>query len=142
MRVMVVVKASVESEAGVMPTEEQLAEMGAFNEELVKAGVMLDGEGLHPTSRGARVSFANGRRTIVDGPFSEAKELIAGFWLWQVKDMDEAKVWADRCPAPGPNGTGELEIRPVFEPADFGAAYTPEIQEQEARIRAGIESRP
>jgi hypothetical protein len=142
MRVMVMVKASSESEAGIMPTEQELATMGAFNEELVKAGVMLAGEGLHPSSRASRVTFSGGRRTIVDGPFSEAKELVAGFWLWQVKDMDEAKAWADRCPAPGPNGTGELEIRPVFEAADFGEAYTPQIQEQEARIRAEIESRP
>ena len=142
MRVMVIVKASAETEKGVLPTEQQLAEMGAYNEKLVKAGVLLAGEGLHPTSRGTRVSFSGERRTIVDGPFSEAKELVAGFWLWQVEDMEEAKAWADRCPAPSPNGTGELEIRPVFEPADFGEAYTPEIQEQEARIRAEIESRP
>ena len=142
MRVMVMVKASPESEAGIMPTEQELAEMGAFNEELVKAGVMLAGEGLHATSRAARVTFSGGRRTIVDGPFSEAKELVAGFWLWQVKDMEEAKAWADRCPAPGPNGTGELELRPVLEAADFGDAYTPAVAEQEARIRAEFESRP
>ena len=141
MRVMVIVKSNPESEAGVMPTEQELATMGAFNEELVKAGVMLAGEGLHPTSRGARVHFGGGQRTIVDGPFSEAKELVAGFWLWQVKDLDEAKEWARRCPPPGPNGSGELEIRPVFEAADFGEAFTPELQEQEARLRAEVESR-
>jgi len=141
MRVMVMVKASPESEAGVMPVEQELTEMMAFNEELVKAGVMLAGEGLQPTSRGARVTFDGGRGTIVDGPFGEAKELVAGFWLWQVKDLDEAKAWARRCPAPSPNGTGGLEIRPVFEAADFGEAFTPELQEQEARIRAEAESR-
>lgn len=136
MRVMVMVKASPESEAGVMPTEQELTGMMAFNEELVKAGVMLAGEGLHPTSRGTRVTFSGGRRTIVDGPFTEAKELVAGFWLWHVRDMEEARAWADRCPAPGPNGTGELEIRPVFEADDFGDALTPELREQEERLRA------
>ena len=142
MRVMVMVKATPETEAGVMPTEQELASMGAFNEELVKAGVMLAGEGLHPTSRGARVTFSGGRKTVVDGPFTEAKELVAGFWLWQVRDLDEAKAWADRCPAPGPNGTGELEIRPVFEAADFGEAFTPELQAQEERIRAEAAKHP
>src|SRR5215203_3185595 len=107
----------------------------------MKAGVMLAGEGLHPTSRGARVRFSGGRPTIVDGPFSEAKELVAGFWLWQVKDLEEAKAWARRCPAPNPGGTGELEIRPVFEAADFGEAFTPELQAQEDRLRAEVESR-
>jgi hypothetical protein len=142
MRVMVMVKASPESEAGVMPTEQELTTMGAFNEQLVKAGVLLAGEGLHPTSRGVRVRFAGNRQTIVDGPFSEAKELVAGFWLWQVKDMDEAREWARRCPAPGPNGTGELEIRPVFEAEDFGAAYTPELRAQDDRLRVEVTNRP
>jgi hypothetical protein len=141
MRVMVIVKATPESEAGVMPTEAQLTEMGAYNEQLVKAGVMLAGEGLHPTSRGFRVRFAGDQRTFVDGPFTEAKELIAGFWLWQVKDMDEAREWARRCPAVGPNGTGEIEIRRVFEADDFGDALTPELRAQEERLRAESASR-
>ncbi len=137
MRVMVIVKASPESEAGVMPTEAELAAMGTYNEELVKAGVMLAGEGLHPSSKGVRVRFeGGGRRSFVDGPFTEAKELVAGFWLWQVRDMDEAREWARRCPATGPDGTGENEIRPVFEAADFGEAFTPELRAQEERIRA------
>jgi hypothetical protein len=136
MRVMVMVKSSPESEAGVMPTEAQLTEMGAFNEELVKAGVMLAGEGLHPTSKGFRVRFEGGRRTFVDGPFTEAKELVGGFWLWQVRDLDEAREWARRCPATGLNGAGEIEIRPVFEADDFGDELTPELRAQEARLRA------
>jgi hypothetical protein len=136
MRVMVMVKASPDSEAGVMPTEQELTDMGAYNEELVKAGVMLAGEGLTPTSRGARLRFEGGRKTFVDGPFSEAKELVGGFWLWEVKDLEEAKAWARRCPAPGPRGTGELEIRPVLEAADFGEAFTPELRAQEERLRA------
>ena len=115
--------------------------MSAFNEDLVKAGVMLAGEGLHPTSRGARAVFSGCRPRIVDGPFSEAKELIAGFWLWQVKDLDEAKAWASRCPAPNRGGTGELEIRPVCEAEDFGEAFTPELRAQEERLRREIESR-
>lgn len=141
MRVMVIVKASPESEAGVMPTEAQLAEMGAYNEELVKAGVMLAGEGLSASARGFRVRFEGGRRTFVDGPFTEAKELIAGFWLWQVKDLDEAREWARRCPAVGPEGTGEIEIRPVLEAEDFGDALTPELRAQEERLRAESASR-
>lgn len=135
MRVMVIVKASSESEAGVLPGEDLLREMGRFNEELVKAGVMLAGEGLHPTSRGKRVEFSGNRRTVVDGPFGETKELIAGFWLWQVHSMEEAVEWVKRCPNPHP-GESVIEIRPVFEAEDFGEAFTPELREQEERIRA------
>jgi len=141
MRVMVIVKASAETEKGVLPTEQQLAEMGAYNEKLVKAGVLLAGEGLHPTSKGARVRFSGGQPSIVDGPFTEAKELAAGFWLWQVASMDEAREWARRCPAPTGDGGGELEIRPVLEAADFGEALTPELQAHDARLRAEVESR-
>jgi hypothetical protein len=140
MRVMVIVKASKESEAGQMPGEELLAAMGNFNEELVKAGVMLAGEGLHPTSRGKRVRFSGNTRTVIDGPFSETKELIAGFWLWQVKSLEEAIEWVKRCPNPMPSES-EIEIRPVFEAEDFGAEYTPELREQEERQRAEIEQR-
>jgi hypothetical protein len=136
MRVMVIVKASQESEAGVLPDQKILTEMGQFNEELVKAGVMLAGEGLHPSSKGARVKFEGAKRTVTDGPFAEAKELIAGFWLWQVKSMDEAVAWLKRAPFDG--GT-EVEIRPVFEAADFGANLTPELREQDERLRAKIE---
>jgi hypothetical protein len=135
MRVMVLVKANEQSEAGVLPTEELLTAMGRYNEELVKAGIMLAGEGLHPSSKGARIQFSGDNRTVVDGPFTEVKELVAGFWLWQVKSMDEAIEWARRCPNP----TGEdsvLEIRPVFEAEDFGPELTPELREQEARLRA------
>jgi hypothetical protein len=120
MKVMVMVKASANSEAGVMPSEKLLAEMGKFNEELVKAGVMLAGEGLHPSSKGKRVQFAKGKRTVIDGPFAETKELIAGFWIWRVKSMDEALQWARRCPDPMPGEDARLEIRPVFEAEDFG----------------------
>ena len=137
MRVMVMVKATAESEAGVMPDEALMTAMGRFNEELVKAGVMLAGEGLHPTSRGARVLFDGPTRTVVDGPFAETKELVAGFWLWQVRSMDEAIEWARRCPNPHA-GPSELEIRPVFEAEDFGAEFTHELREQEARLRAQI----
>ena len=133
MRVMVIVKATQASEAGVMPSQELLTEMGKFNEELVKAGVMLAGEGLHPSSKGKRVRFSGGSRTVIDGTFAETKELIAGFWLWQVKSMDEAVEWLKRAPFDG--GT-EIEIRPVFEPDDFGPALTPELREQEERLRA------
>lgn len=133
MRFMVLVKASKESEAGVMPSTELLAEMGKFNEELVKAGVMLAGEGLHPSSKGARVRFEGKKRTVIDGPFTEAKELIAGFWLWQVKSKEEAIEWLKRAPFDG--GT-EVEIRQVFEAEDFGPALTPELREQEERLRA------
>ena len=134
MRVFVIVKATRESEAGVMPDEKLLADMGRFNEELVKAGVMLAGEGLHPSSRGKRVEFSGDRRTVVDGPFSETKELVAGFWIWQVSSMEEAVEWVKRCPNPHP-GESTIEIRPVFEAEDFGAALTPELASQEARLR-------
>src|SRR5690242_20507436 len=129
MRVMVLVKATKESEAGVMPSQKLLSEMGKFNEELVKAGVMLAGEGLHPTSKGARVEFSGDKRTVTDGPFMETKELIAGFWLWQVKSMQEAIEWVKRCPNPH-NEDSEIEIRPLFESADFGEEFTPELREQ------------
>jgi len=135
MRVMVLVKANAESEAGVMPTEQELTEMSNYNEELAKAGVMLGGEGLHPTSKGARVMFSGDRRAVVDGPFTEAKELIAGFWLWQVRSMEEAIEWVKRCP--NPTGVeSEIEIRQVFDSEDFGEAMTPALKEQEERIRA------
>jgi hypothetical protein len=139
MRVMVIIKADKDSEAGVMPSQQLLAEMGAYNEELVKAGVMLAGEGLHPSSKGVRVKFSGGKRTVIDGPFTEAKELIAGFWLWQVKSMEEAVEWVKRMPNPL-NSEAEVEIRPVFEAEDFGAEFTPELREQEARLRAQIEA--
>jgi hypothetical protein len=139
MRVMVIVKASKDSEAGVMPDTDLLATMGKFNEELVKAGVMLAGEGLHPSRSGVRVRYAGTSRTVVDGPFTETKELIAGFWLWQVRSMDEAIEWARRCPNPHP-GESEIEIRPVFEAEDFGEAFTPELREQEERLRSEIEA--
>lgn len=134
MRVMVIVKATKASEAGVMPDERLLTEMGKYNEELARAGVILAGEGLHPSSRGKRVRFAGAQRTVIDGPFTETKELIAGFWLWQVKSMDEAVEWLKRCPNPHPEET-EVEIRPVFEAEDFGAEFTPELRAQEQRIR-------
>jgi len=136
MRVMVIVKASKESEAGQMPSEKILTDMGKFNEELVKAGIMQAGEGLHPSSRGKRVKFSGANRTVVDGPFAETKELIAGFWLWKVKSMDEAVEWLKRAPFDG--GT-ELEIRPVFEAEDFGKELTPELRAQEERLRAKID---
>jgi hypothetical protein len=136
MRVMVLVPADENSEKGVMPDEKLLAEMGNFNEELVKAGVMLAGEGLHPTSKAARVRFDGDKRTVIDGPFTESKELIAGYWLWQVRDMDEAIEWIKRAPFGG--GT-EIEIRPVFEAEDFGDEFTPELREQEERLRSQIE---
>ena len=140
MRVMVMVKATKESEAGEMPGQELLTQMGNFNEELVKAGVMLAGEGLHPSSKGARVQFSGDKRTVVDGPFAETKELVAGYWLWQVRSMDEAIEWAKRCPNPMTEG-GELELRPVFEAEDFGEELTPELREQEARLRAQVADR-
>jgi len=139
MRAMVIVKATQNSEAGVMPSEKLLAEMGKFNEELVKAGVMLAGEGLHPSSRGKRVVFSGGKQIVVDGPFAETKELIAGYWLWQVKNMDEALEWARRCPDPMPGEQAILEIRPVFDPEDFGKEFTPELRAQEELLRAQIE---
>ena len=133
MRVMVMVKANKDSEAGVMPSEQMLREMGNFNEELVKAGIMLAGDGLHPSSKGAKVRFSGTQRTVIDGPFAEAKELIAGYWIWQVKSMDEAIEWAKRCPNPT-GEESELELRPLFEAEDFGAEFTPELREQEARV--------
>jgi hypothetical protein len=135
MRVLVIVKATKNSEAGKMPDQKLLAAMGKFNEELVNAGVMLAGEGLHPSSKGKRVRFANGKKTIVDGPFPATEELVAGFWIWKVKSMDEALDWARRCPDPMPGEESVLEIRPVFEAADFGAEMTPELREQEQRQR-------
>jgi hypothetical protein len=135
---MVIVKATKESEAGVVPGTELLAAMGRFNEELVKAGVMLAGEGLQPTSRGKRVRFSGPDRTVIDGPFTETKELIAGFWLWQVRSIEEAVEWVKRCPNPM-QSESEIEIRPVFEAEDFGAEFTPELREQEARLRQQIE---
>jgi hypothetical protein len=138
MRVMVIVKANEDSEAGVMPSEQLLTEMGNYNEELVKAGIMLAGEGLHPSSKGKRVRFAGSSRSVVDGPFAETKELIAGFWIWQVASMAEAVEWVKRCPNPMP-GESEIEIRPVFEADDFGADFTPELREQEERLRRQID---
>lgn len=135
MRVMVMVKATKATEAGEMPGEKLLTEMGKFNEELVKAGIILAGEGLHPSSRGARIRFSGSRRTVIDGPFSETKELVSGFWLWQVKSMEEAIEWVKRCPNPT-GEESEIEIRRVFEPEDFGPALTPELRAQEERLRA------
>ncbi len=135
MRVMVLIKATKDSEAGVMPSERLLTEMGNFNEELVKAGIMMDGEGLHPSSRAKRLRFSGPNVSVVDGPFAEAKELVAGFWIWKVKSMDEAVEWARRIP--NPDGTeGEVEVRPIFEAEDFGAEFTPELRAQEERLRA------
>jgi len=139
MRVMVMIKANKESEAGVMPDEKFLGEMMKYNEELVSQGIMLAGEGLHPSSNGARVKFSDGKATVVDGPFAETKELIAGFWLWQVRSLQEAIEWVKRCPSPDNATEGEIEIRQVFEAADFGPEFTPELQEQEERLRAKIE---
>jgi hypothetical protein len=137
MRVMVLIKADKDTEAGVMPSEQLLTEMGKFNEELVKAGVMLAGEGLQPSSKGARVKFSGEKRTVIDGPSTETKELIAGFWLWQVKSLEEAIEWVKRCPNPT-GAESEIEIRQVFEAEDFGAEFTPELREQEERLRAQI----
>ncbi len=140
MRFMVMVKANRDSEAGVMPSEDLLREMGNFNEELVKAGVMLDGEGLQPSSKGARVKFSGSKRTVVDGPFAETKELIAGYWIWRCASLAEAIDWVKR--SPNPTGVdGEIEIRQVFEAEDFGAEFTPELREQEDRLRAEIAAR-
>jgi hypothetical protein len=135
---MVMVKATKDSEAGVMPSEKLLADMGKYNEELVKAGVMLAGEGLQPSSKGKRVRFSGERRTVIDGPFTESKELIAGFWLWQVRSMEEAIEWAKRCPNPFEEGESEIEIRRVFEAEDFGTEFTPELRAQEERLRQEI----
>lgn len=137
MRFIVMVKATADSEAGVMPDQKLLTEMGAFNEELVKAGIMLAGEGLHPSSKGARVRFSGDSRTVLDGPFTETKELVAGFWLWQVKSLAEAVEWVKRCPNPH-KGESEIEIRQVFEAADFGAEFTPELRDAEQRLRDQI----
>jgi hypothetical protein len=137
MRFMIIVKASKDSEAGVMPSQQLLAEMGKFNEELVKAGVMLAGEGLQASSKGARVKFSGSKRTVFDGPFAETKELIAGFWIWQVKSKEEAIEWVKRCPNPH-NEDSEIEIRQIFEAEDFGAEFTPELREQEERLRAQV----
>jgi hypothetical protein len=138
MRVMVMVKATEESEAGVMPSEQLLSDMMKFNEELVNAGVMLSGDGLHPSSKGKRVAFAEDKRTVIDGPFAETKELVAGFWMWKVNSMDEAVEWVKRCPNPM-NMPSEVEIRPVFEMEDFGEELTPALKEKEERLRAKIE---
>jgi hypothetical protein len=140
MRFMVIVKATKESEAGVLPDEKLLAAMGKYNEELVKAGVMLAGEGLQPSSKGARVRFSGSKRTVIDGPFAETKELIAGFWMWKVKSKEEAIEWVRRCPNPFA-GESEIEIRQVFEAEDFGAEFTPELREQEERLRAQMEAK-
>jgi hypothetical protein len=140
MRFMVLVKATKDSEAGKMPDEKLLAEMGKYNEELVKAGIMLAGEGLHPSSRGVRVRFSGAKRTVVDGPFTETKELVAGFWIWQVKSKEEAIEWLKRCPNPMP-GDSEIELRQIFEAEDFGEALTPELREQDERLRQKLESK-
>jgi hypothetical protein len=140
MRVMVMVKANEETEAGTPPDTTMLEEMGRYNEELVKAGIMLDGEGLHPSSKGVRIRFSGDERTVVDGPFAETKELIAGYWIWQVRDMDEAIEWAKRCPNPT-GAESVLELRPVFELDDFGDNVTPEIRERDERLRAELEER-
>jgi len=141
MRFMILVKADKNSEAGVLPDEKLLAEMGKFNEELVKAGVMLAGEGLQPSSKGARVKFSGSKRTVIDGPFAETKELIAGYWLWQVKSKEEAVEWVKRCPNPFPGTESEIEIRQLFEAEDFGAEFTPELREQEERLRAQMDKK-
>ena len=139
MRVMVIVKASKGSEAGAMPDEKMLSEMGKYNEELVKAGIMLSGDGLHPSSKAKRVHFSGTKRSVIDGPFAETKELIAGFWMWQVKSMDEAVEWLKRCPNPH-NEESDVDIRPVFESEDFGAEFTPELRERDQRLRDQIEA--
>ena len=138
MRFMVLIKANKDTEAGVMPSEQLLTEMGKYNEELVKAGVMLDGEGLHPSSKGARIKFSGAKRAVIDGPFAETKELIAGFWMWKVGSLQEAIDWAKRCPNPT-GADGEIEIRQVFEAEDFGKEFTPELREAEERLRSQIE---
>ncbi|HEX9009815.1 MAG TPA: YciI family protein [Holophagaceae bacterium] len=140
MRVMVLVKASRDSEAGVLPDEKLLSAMGQYNEALVKAGIMLAGEGLHPSSRGARVRFSGAQRAVIDGPFTETKELIAGFWIWQVRSMEEAIEWVKRCPNPTGHDS-QIEIRPVFEAEDFGAEFTPELRAQEERLRTETRTR-
>jgi hypothetical protein len=139
MRVMVMIKATKNSEAGVMPSEKLLGEMGRFNEELVKAGVLLAGEGLHPSRRGKRVRLSGGTKTVMNGPFAETKELVAGFWIWQVTSMEEALEWVKRCPDPMPEEEAEIEIRPIFETEDFGNELTPELRAQEERLRAEVD---
>jgi hypothetical protein len=141
MRIMVIVKGTKNSESGVMPSEKLLNEMGKYNEELVKAGIMVGGDGLQPSVKGKRVVFSGGKRTVVDGPFAEAKELVAGYWIWQVKSMDEALEWVRRCPDPMPGEEGVLELRPVLEMVDFGDNATPEVRERDARLRAEIGKR-
>jgi hypothetical protein len=136
---MVLVKATKDSEAGAMPDRKLLADMGKFNEELVKAGIMLEGEGLHPSSKGARVKFSGDKRTVIDGPFPETKELIAGYWIWRVKSKEEAIEWVKKCPNPMPNVDSEIEIRQIFEAEDFGAEFTPELREYEEKVRAKAE---
>jgi hypothetical protein len=138
MRFLVIVKATKDSEAGVMPSEQLLADMGRFNEQLANAGVMEAGEGLHPSSKGARVRFSGDQRTVIDGPFAETKELVAGFWIWKCKSLEEAIAWVKKCPHPHPNIDTEIEIRQIFAPEDFGAEFTPELQEQEERIARQI----
>jgi len=138
MRVMVMIKATKNSEAGVLPSEELLREMGKFNEELVKAGVMLAGEGLHPSRKGKRVRFSGGKKIVSDGPFAQTKDVVAGFWIWKVKSMDEAIEWIKRCPDPMPGEEAEIEIRPIFETEDFGKELTPELRAQEERLRSEV----
>ncbi|RYF41931.1 MAG: YciI family protein [Comamonadaceae bacterium] len=140
MRFMVIVKATADSEAGIMPSEQLLAEMGRYNEELVQAGIMQNGDGLHPSSKGARVRFSGKDRTVIDGPFAETKELIAGYWLWNCASLKEAVEWVKRCPNPMP-GESEIEVRQIFEAEDFGEAFTPELREKEAQLRAQLEAR-
>ncbi|HEY2686422.1 MAG TPA: YciI family protein [Steroidobacteraceae bacterium] len=141
MKVMVIVKATKNSETGAMPSEQLLADMGKYNEELVKAGIMLAGEGLRPSSKGKRIRFSGTQRTVIDGPFAETKELIAGFWIWQVRSMEEALEWARRCPHPMPGEEAELELRPFFEAQDFGAQLTPELREKDEKLRAELQQR-
>ena len=139
MKLMVIVKASKQSEAGKMPSEKLLTEMGKYNEELVKAGIMLAGDGLHPSAKGKRIKFSGGKRDVVDGPFAETKELVAGYWIWQVRSMEEAVEWARRCPDPMPGEDAVLELRPIFEAEDFAAQLTPELRAQEERLRLAVE---
>ncbi|MHC8411039.1 YciI family protein [Pseudomonas sp. Hz4] len=141
MRFMIIVKASQDSEVGVMPSEELMTAMGNYNEELVKAGILIECDGLQPSSKGARVRFSGDQRTVIDGPFAETKELIAGYWLWQVKSKQEAIEWVKRCPNPMPGTDAEIEIRQVYEAEDFGAEFTPELREQEERLRAQVKKR-
>ena len=139
MKVMIIVKATKNSEAGALPNEKLLTEMGNYNEELVKAGIMQAGEGLHPSAKGKRIKFSGNKRRVVDGPFANTTELVAGFWIWQVRSMEEAVEWARRCPDPMPGEDAELEIRPIFEAEDFGKEFTPELRAQEERLRAEVE---